>query len=229
MDRDSHNVIEFQDVHKHYQIGNSTVRALDGVSVEIAQGAFSAVMGPSGSGKSTMLNLLGCLDRPSSGRYLLRGEDVGRHTDDELSDIRLRHLGFVFQSYNLIPQLSVIENIELPLYYQGIDSQEGNLKARELAELVGLADRVEHRPQELSGGQRQRVAIARALANEPSVILADEPTGNLDSKTGTQILELLQSLNRQGITIIMVTHEADVAAIAGQCIHMRDGKIDRVE
>lgn len=229
MEHDCHNVIEFQDVHKHYQIGNSTVRALDGVSIAIAAGGFAAVMGPSGSGKSTMLNLLGCLDRPTSGRYLLRGEDVGRHTDDQLSDIRLRHLGFVFQSYNLIPQLSVIENIELPLYYQGIDSDASKVKALELAELVGLADRVEHRPQELSGGQRQRVAIARALANEPSVILADEPTGNLDSKTGAQILELLRALNKQGITIIMVTHEAEVAAIAGQCIHMRDGRIDRIE
>jgi putative ABC transport system ATP-binding protein len=221
-------VISFEDVRKTYRIGNSEVHALDGVSLEVARGDFFAVMGPSGSGKSTMLNVIGCLDRPSGGRYLLRGRDVATRSDDELSDIRLAHLGFVFQSYNLIPQLSVLENIELPLYYLGTPAQQSRSKARELADLVGLSDRLAHRPQELSGGQRQRVAIARALANEPAVILADEPTGNLDSRTGEQILELLRALNESGITIIMVTHEAEVAATARHCIHMRDGRIERI-
>jgi len=223
------NVIRFEDVRRIYDMGASQVRALDGVSLSVAEGAFYAVMGPSGSGKSTMLNLLGCLDRPTSGKYYMRGRDVSLQSDDELSDIRLRYIGFVFQSYNLIPQLSVLENIELPLYYQGVESHVGKARARELAELVGLSDRAAHRPLELSGGQRQRVAIARALANSPSVLLADEPTGNLDTSTGRQILELLCSLNRDGITIIMVTHEAEVAAVARHCIHMRDGKIEKIE
>lgn len=222
-------VIHFDEVRKTYKVGASEVRALDGVTLRVSRGDFFAVMGPSGSGKSTMLNLLGCLDRPSGGKYFLRGRDVALQSDDELSEIRLRHIGFVFQSYNLIQQLSVLENIELPLYYQGVDSHESSRKARELAEMVGLGDRLRHRPQELSGGQRQRVAIARALANDPAVILADEPTGNLDTQTGGQILQLLTSLNADGITIIMVTHEAEVAGVAKHCIHMRDGKIERIE
>lgn len=222
-------VIRFEDVRRVYDMGATRVRALDGVTLEVGRGDFYAVMGPSGSGKSTMLNLLGCLDRPTSGKYFMRGRDVSLQSDDELSEIRLRYIGFVFQSYNLIPQLSVIENIELPLYYQGVESHAGMERARELAELVGLSDRGEHRPLELSGGQRQRVAVARALANNPSVLLADEPTGNLDTATGRQILELLGSLNDDGITIIMVTHEADVAEVATRCIYMRDGKIEKIE
>jgi len=229
MSEDGKSVIEFQDVYKVYDTGTVQVHALDGVSLLVRRGDFFAIMGPSGSGKSTMLNLLGCLDRPTRGKYLLDGRDVASQTDDELSDIRLAHIGFVFQSYNLIAQLSVWENIELPLYYQGVDSSASEAKARELAKMVGLGDRLDHRPYELSGGQCQRVAIARALANEPSVILADEPTGNLDTKTGEQILELLQSLNDQGITIIMVTHEAEIADVAERCIHMRDGRIEKIE
>jgi putative ABC transport system ATP-binding protein len=186
-------------------------------------------MGPSGSGKSTMLNLLGCLDRPTSGRCLLRGTDVSTLDDDALSRARLQGIGFVFQSFNLIPQLTVRENIELPLFYLGEDIHVCARRAEALAERVGLQDRLLHRPTELSGGQRQRVAIARALANEPAVILADEPTGNLDSATGRQIMELLCALNRDGRTIIMVTHEPDIAAYASHRLHLRDGRIESIE
>jgi putative ABC transport system ATP-binding protein len=186
-------------------------------------------MGPSGSGKSTLLNLLGCLDRPTEGQYYLAGQDVGAMDDDSLSDLRLRELGFIFQSFNLIPQLTVQENIELPLYYLGWEAHRAAEKARELAETVGLGDRLLHRPTELSGGQQQRVAVARSLANDPKVLLADEPTGNLDSATGASIMELLTGLNRQGKTIILVTHEADIAAFASSQLHMRDGKVDRIE
>jgi putative ABC transport system ATP-binding protein len=186
-------------------------------------------MGPSGSGKSTMLNVLGCLDRATRGRYILEGTDVSTLNDDELSELRLRHLGFIFQSFNLIPQLTVQANIELPLYYLGWESERSAERAVELARKVGLEERLGHRPTELSGGQMQRVAIARALANDPRILLADEPTGNLDTATGAQILELLGELNEQGKTIIMVTHEPDIARLAHKRLHMRDGLIESIE
>ncbi len=222
-------LVRFDKVHKVYQMGTAEVRALDGVTFSFRRGSFWAIMGPSGSGKSTMLNLLGCLDRPSSGLYEFEGQDVSTLTDDDLSELRLRHLGFIFQSFNLIPQLTVQENIELPLYYLGWDHIRSSERAGELAEMVGLADRLSHRPMELSGGQQQRVAIARSLANDPEILLADEPTGNLDSATGTQILELLAKLNQEGKTIIMVTHEEDIASCATGQLHMLDGVIDRIE
>jgi putative ABC transport system ATP-binding protein len=222
-------VARFEDVTKVYQMGAAEVRALAGVSVSFEVGGFWAIMGPSGSGKSTMLNLLGCLDRPTSGRYLLEGQDVANLDDNALSEFRLRYLGFVFQSFNLIPQLTVRENIELPLYYLDWDADESAARAEEMADRVGLADRVGHRPAELSGGEQQRVAIARALAADPSILLADEPTGNLDSVTSAQIIGLLSELNAQGKTVIMVTHEAELAKYARHRLHMRDGIIDRIE
>jgi putative ABC transport system ATP-binding protein len=199
------------------------------VSLSFPAGGFSAIMGPSGSGKSTMLNLLGCLDRPSAGSYYLEGRDVSLLDDDALSAIRLRKLGFIFQSFNLIAQLTVQENIELPLYYLGYEAEESGRRSAELADLVGLGNRLGHRPAELSGGQQQRVAVARALANDPSVLLADEPTGNLDTTTGCQIMELLKELNEKGRTIIMVTHEAHIAAYSSRRIHMLDGKVESEE
>ncbi len=226
---DSRAVVTLEEVRKIYRMGTQEVRALDGISITFETGSYWAIMGPSGSGKSTLLNLLGCLDVPSSGRYLMREHDVSRMNDEQLSDIRLRYIGFIFQSFNLIAQLSVRENIELPLYYQGWDAGKSADRAAELAHRVGLGDRLHHRPTELSGGQQQRVAIARALAHDPEVLLADEPTGNLDSATGEQILALLAELHAQGKTILMVTHEPDVAARAGFQLHLRDGRIDRVE
>ncbi len=222
-------VVKLEDVRKTYQMGENHVHALAGVSLEINRGSFWAIMGPSGSGKSTMLNLLGCLDRPSSGRCLIEDNDLAVLSDDELSNLRLRRLGFIFQSFNLIQQLTLQENIELPLFYMGMDARESAARAAELADLVGLGDRLQHRPSELSGGQQQRVAIARALANDPAILLADEPTGNLDSSTGDQIMDLLTNLHNQGRTIIMVTHEPEVAAFASHQLHMRDGKVDRIE
>ena len=222
-------LIVLEDVHKVYQMGTAQVNALAGVSLSIREGGFWAIMGPSGSGKSTLLNLLGCLDRPTSGRYILNRQDVSTLDDDELSEIRLQEIGFVFQSFNLIPQLTVRENIELPLYYQGWAAARSAERAGELAAMVGLADRLDHRPTELSGGQQQRVAVARSLANDPAVLLADEPTGNLDTATGQQIMELLAELNRGGKTIILVTHESHIAAYAGRRLHMQDGLIDRIE
>ena len=221
--------VRLTDVHKVYRMGAQDVRALDSVTIAFQPGSFWAIMGPSGSGKSTMLNVLGCLDRPTDGEYLLTGTNVARLSDDERSEIRLRRLGFVFQSFNLIPQLTVRENIELPLYYLGWESHDSRTRADEMAEVVGLGDRVDHRPMELSGGQQQRVAVARALANDPAILLADEPTGNLDSETSVQIMELLQDLNRRGKTILMVTHEAEIARFAGCRLHMRDGRVDKIE
>ncbi len=221
--------VSFQNIRKIYKMGSSEVHALDGVSVNFEKGGFWAIMGPSGSGKSTMLNMLGCLDRPTSGKYYLDGRDVSAMNDDELSDIRLKYLGFIFQSFNLIPQLSVEENIALPLYYLGWSAQKRNERARELGEMVGLKARMNHRPTELSGGQQQRVAIARALSNDPVFLLADEPTGNLDTATSIEIIELLKKLNREGKTIIMVTHEPDIAQHATKQLYMRDGRIHAVE
>ncbi len=222
-------LIVLNDVQKHYVMGTTVVRALAGVNITIRHGDFWAIMGPSGSGKSTMLNLLGCLDRPTNGTYILNGNDVGSMDDNDLSDLRLRELGFVFQSFNLIPQLTVRENIELPLFYLGWEANRSIERAAELAELVGLGERLGHRPAELSGGQQQRVAIARALVNDPSVLLADEPTGNLDSSTGDQIMELIVDLNRQGKTVILVTHEDEIAQHARTRLHMRDGLVDRID
>jgi putative ABC transport system ATP-binding protein len=221
-------VIRLVNAHKNYAIGSHEVKALDNVSVSFERGSFWAIMGPSGSGKSTMMNIIGCLDRLTSGKYYLEGEDVGTLDDDNLSEFRLSHLGFIFQSFNLIQQLTVLRNIELPLYYLGWEQEESEKRARELAEMVGLGGRLDHKPTELSGGQMQRVAIARALANDPKILLADEPTGNLDSKTGEQIMELLTGLNREGKTVIMVTHEPDVATYASSRLHMKDGVVDRI-
>lgn len=210
-------------------MGSEPVRALDGVSMSFEKGSFWAIMGPSGSGKSTMMNILGCLDRPTSGQYFLQDKDVSTLADDELSDIRLKYIGFIFQSFNLIPQLTVQKNIELPLYYLGWSAEESAIKAQELAAKVGLESRLNHRPAQLSGGQMQRVAVARSLAADPHIILADEPTGNLDSHTGDQIMQLLTNLNREGVTIIMVTHEPDIAAYAHFRLHMKDGKVERID
>jgi putative ABC transport system ATP-binding protein len=215
------------DLWKDYFLESVVVHALRGVSLTVEEGDFVALMGPSGSGKSTLLNLLGCLDRPTGGQYFLGNEDVSEMDDDQLSEARSRYLGFIFQSYNLLAQYTVVENIEIPLLYQGCRLDE-QTRARciHLAELVGLGDRLDHRPMQLSGGQQQRVAIARSLVNDPHVILADEPTGNLDSKTSDEIMVLLSKLNQAGKTIIMVTHENDIAAWARRAVRMRDGRIE---
>jgi putative ABC transport system ATP-binding protein len=214
-----------RDVTKEYRVGDEPIRALRGVSLDVPEGDYVAVMGPSGSGKSTLLNLLGCLDRPTSGTILLGPDDVSRLDDDELSEIRASRIGFVFQSYNLIPQLTVLENIEVPLYYQGRLTGNQRRRCEELAEMVGLGERLKHRPTQLSGGQQQRVAIARSLANDPTFILADEPTGNLDSATSREILDLLSRLNDQGKTIIMVTHEEDIGKQAQRVVRLMDGQL----
>ena len=222
---DDQYAVRFEDIRKIYRMGGNEVRALDGVTAAFERGGFWAIMGPSGSGKSTMLNLLGCLDRPTSGSYWLNGVDVARMADNELSDHRLKNLGFVFQSFHLIPQLSVLENIEMPMFYLGIPQAERTRRAKELADRVEMSHRLQHLPAELSGGQRQRVAVARALANDPAVLLADEPTGNLDSKTSVQIMALFQELYEQGKTIIVVTHEPDIDAYAHSHIVVKDGKL----
>ncbi len=219
-------IVEFVDVRKTYQMGPVTVDALRGVSLDFKEGEFISIMGPSGCGKSTMLNLLGCLDRPTSGRYLLGAEDVSQMDDEALSAMRGAALGFIFQSYNLIQQLTVLENIAVPLYYQDCPEEECDTVAAELAKLVGLESRLHHRPFELSGGQQQRVAIARALVNDPLVILADEPTGNLDSSSGADILDVFTKLHEQGKTLILVTHDDDVARRAGRAIRLRDGRVE---
>jgi len=218
-------VVDTRKLCKTYKIGSVQLSALCDVDLKIEQGQYIAIMGPSGSGKSTLLNVLGCLDRPTSGQYWLGGKDVSQLDDDELSLIRGKHIGFIFQSYNLIGQLNVIENIELPMFYQGFSEEASAEHARELATLVGLGDRLKHRPSELSGGQQQRVAIARALANDPLIILADEPTGNLDSESGTEILNILDRLNQQGKTLIAVTHDNGIAAHAERTIYLFDGRI----
>ncbi len=219
-------IASIQDLKRTYQMGSVIVEALRGVSLDFAEGDYVAIMGPSGCGKSTLLNLLGCLDRPSSGHYFLGGEDVSVLDDDALSTIRGTRIGFIFQSYNLIQQLTVVENIEVPLYYQDCPEDESYEIASRLAGLVGLEDRLDHKPFELSGGQQQRVAIARALANDPLIILGDEPTGNLDSSSGREILELFEDLHRQGKTIINVTHDQSIADRAQRVIRLRDGHVE---
>ena len=220
-------IVRIVDLVKNYCMGTQTVHALNGLNLSFDEGDFIALMGPSGSGKSTLLNVLGCLDKPTSGSYFLDATDVARMDDDQLSEVRSTYLGFIFQSYNLLPQYTVVENIELPLLYQGIkldDSTKGRCIA--LAEMVGLGDRLDHRPLQLSGGQQQRVAIARSLVNDPHLILGDEPTGNLDSRTSLEIMEILRDLNRGGKTIIMVTHENDIAAWARRVVRLRDGRVE---
>ncbi|MCH8150422.1 MAG: ABC transporter ATP-binding protein [Planctomycetes bacterium] len=220
-------IASLRQIGKTYGESGTAVRveALKGIDLEFAEGDFVAVCGQSGSGKSTLMNLIGCLDRPSAGQYLLGGVDVARLSDDDLSDIRGRRIGFVFQTFNLIPQLTVLENLEIPLFYQGTPPQERRRKAIEIADAVELGDRGHHRPNELSGGQQQRAAIARSIINDPLIILADEPTGNLDTTTGHMILDLFEKLNREGKTIIMVTHEPDVADRCGRVVTLRDGQI----
>ncbi|MBT3200829.1 MAG: ABC transporter ATP-binding protein [Phycisphaerales bacterium] len=222
-------IVRTENLTKTYQMGPSELTVLREVSIDIKQGEYIAIMGPSGSGKSTLLNLLGCLDRPTTGRYLLGGQDISLVDDDELSAIRGAKIGFIFQSYNLIHQLNIIENIEVPMIYQNFSESASEARARELAELVGLGDRLRHRTTELSGGQQQRVAIARALANDPLIILGDEPTGNLDSKSGKEILDLLDSLHQQGKTLIIVTHDDDVSLRAQRVFHVLDGRIERID
>jgi len=221
-------IAEFIDVHRHYAMGDNLVRALDGVSMQVQQGDYLAIMGRSGSGKSTMLNLLGCLDRPTTGEYRIGNRDVTKLDDDALSEVRGREIGFIFQSFNLIPQLTVLENLEVPLFYQNRVGADSRAKAEELATRVGLAGRLAHRPLELSGGQQQRVAIARALMNDPLFLLADEATGNLDSNTEDEILDLFDELQTEGVTIVIVTHNPTVAERADRTIWLKDGQVESV-
>jgi len=220
-------LIETRDLTKTYVMGSEEIHALRGVSITIERGEYIAIMGPSGSGKSTLMNLIGCLDTPTSGSYLLNGKEVARMNDNELAGIRNREIGFVFQTFNLLPRASALRNVELPLIYAGMPAKEREQRARAVLEQVELGDRVNHRPNELSGGQRQRVALARALVNTPSILLADEPTGNLDSKTGAEIMALLDRLHKAGNTMVVVTHEADIAGFADRTLHLRDGRVER--
>jgi putative ABC transport system ATP-binding protein len=220
-------IVRIERLIKNYYLGSVTVNVLKGIDLTIEEGDFVALMGPSGSGKSTLMNILGCLDRPTEGSYHLNSRDISKLNDDRLSDVRSRYLGFIFQAYNLLPQYTVVENIELPLLYQGIVlNEKTRRRCIALAEMVGLGDRLDHRPLQLSGGQQQRVAIARSLVNDPRVILGDEPTGNLDSKTSVEIMQTLTALNNTGKTIIMVTHENDIAEWARRVIRLRDGRIE---
>ncbi|MGB1670375.1 MAG: ABC transporter ATP-binding protein [Flavobacteriales bacterium] len=222
-------LIQVDDVWKTYQVGQQEVHALRGLSVDIGQGEYTALMGPSGSGKSTLMNMLGCLDTPTSGRYHLAGEDVGTLDDDALADIRNRRIGFVFQTFNLMPRYTALENVALPLVYAGASRTDREARAREVLEQVGLADRMDHRPNELSGGQRQRVAVARALVNRPDLLLADEPTGNLDTKTSLEIMALFGEIHAAGNTVVLVTHEEDIAAYAHRVVRLRDGVVSADE
>jgi putative ABC transport system ATP-binding protein len=218
-------VIQIRDLTRVYDMGAEKVHALRGVSVEIRRNEYVAIMGPSGSGKSTLMNVIGCLDTPTSGEYWLNGQEVSRMPDDALARVRNREIGFVFQTFNLLPRASALQNVELPLVYGGVPARARRERARVALDRVGLGDRVDHRPNELSGGQRQRVAIARALVNEPAILLADEPTGNLDSATSEEIMKVFETLHVQGQTVIMVTHEADIAAHAERVVVLRDGRI----
>ncbi len=225
-------IIETIDLTKVYGLGDVTVTALDGVSLQIKAGEFVAIMGPSGSGKSTLMHILGCLSRPTSGQYILDGQDISDMSKKELAVVRNQKLGFIFQAYNLLPRTNALRNVMMPLLYdrnRHLGDEEGEQKALKMLELVGLADRVHHQPQELSGGQQQRVAIARALINDPVMIIADEPTGNLDSRSGRDILNLLRTLHQQGVTIVMVTHDPLTAEYTQRVIHLADGKIDKIK
>ncbi|HTK30602.1 MAG TPA: ABC transporter ATP-binding protein [Candidatus Saccharimonadaceae bacterium] len=219
-------LIAIRDLHRVYQVGTEQVHALNGVDLDIEKNEYVAIMGPSGSGKSTLMNLLGCLDTPSQGSYKLKDQEIGTLSDDELARIRNQEIGFVFQTFNLLARADAIHNVELPLVYAGVKHEERRRRAREALELVGLSDRMKHKPNELSGGQRQRVAIARALVNKPSFILADEPTGNLDSATGEEIMIAFENIWKQGNTVILVTHEPDIAQHANRVVRMRDGKVE---
>jgi putative ABC transport system ATP-binding protein len=220
-------LIETRDLWKTYVMGSEEIHALRGVSIEIERGEYVAIMGPSGSGKSTLMNLIGCLDTPSKGSYLLNGKQVSEMNDNELARIRNEEIGFVFQTFNLLPRATALQNVELPLVYAGVSAKDRQTRAKAALEKVELSSRMTHRPNELSGGQRQRVAIARALVNNPSILLADEPTGNLDTKTGIEIMALFERLYESGNTIVLVTHEADVAAHAKRVIHVRDGMVEK--
>ena len=219
-------IIRLEDICRIYRVGSQEVRALDGVSLSVSRNEYVAIMGPSGSGKSTLMNILGCLDSPDSGRYVLNGVDVSEMDDGELADVRNREIGFVFQSFNLLPRYNALENVALPMVYAGVPAGERRVKAAQALRSVGLEDRMDHRPNELSGGQRQRVALARALINSPSIILADEPTGNLDTHTSVEIMRLFDEIYRGGNTVIVVTHEEDIAAYAHRVIRLRDGRIE---
>ena len=220
-------LIEVRDLWKTYVMGSEEIHALRGVSIQIERGEYVAIMGPSGSGKSTLMNLIGCLDTPTKGSYLLNEKQVGQMNDNELAQIRNEEIGFVFQTFNLLPRASALQNVELPLVYGGVANRDRQARAKAALEKVELGSRMTHKPNELSGGQRQRVAIARALVNNPSILLADEPTGNLDSKTGSEIMALFARLHQAGNTIVLVTHEADIAAFAHRTIHLRDGQVER--
>ena len=219
-------IIRLEDICRIYRVGSQEVRALDGVSLSVYKNEYVAIMGPSGSGKSTLMNILGCLDSPDSGRYILNGTDVSEMDDGELADVRNREIGFVFQSFNLLPRYNALENVALPMVYAGVPAGERREKAAQALRSVGLEDRMDHRPNELSGGQRQRVALARALINNPSIILADEPTGNLDTHTSVEIMRLFDEIYRNGNTVIVVTHEEDIADYAHRVIRLRDGRVE---
>lgn len=222
----SNSLIKITNIKRDFVLGNEIVYVLKGIDLEIKKGEYVALMGPSGSGKSTLMNLLGCLDTPTSGSYILNGKDVSQMQDDELADIRNKEIGFIFQTFNLLPRTTALDNVALPMIYAGHSKSERTTRATEVLKQVNLADRMDHQPNQLSGGQRQRVAIARALVNKPSIILADEPTGNLDSKTSEEIMALLEEIHKNGNTIIVVTHEEDIAAHAKRIIRMRDGMIE---
>ena len=221
-----HKIIDIDDIRKVYQVGSVEVRALDGVSLSIGKNEYVAIMGPSGSGKSTLMNILGCLDTPSSGRYVLNGTDVSEMGDDALADVRNAEIGFVFQTFNLLPRYTALENVVLPLVYAGVGHNERMERGKKVLESVSLGDRMDHKPNEMSGGQRQRVAVARALVNDPAIILADEPTGNLDTKTSIDIMHLFEDIYARGNTIIVVTHEEDIAQHARRIVRLRDGRIE---
>jgi putative ABC transport system ATP-binding protein len=226
MEKERKEIIRIENIRKIYQLGTQEVRALDGVDTIINRNEYVAIMGPSGSGKSTMMNILGCLDTPTSGKYILNGIDVSQMEDSELAEVRNKEIGFVFQSFNLLPKYNALENVALPLIYSGIPKESRETRATNALHIVGLEDRMHHKPNELSGGQRQRVAVARALINNPSIILADEPTGNLDTKTSIDIMHLFEEIYNNGNTVIIVTHEEDIAKYARRIIKLRDGKIE---